>query len=91
MSISGMGFTGQISVDLQSNLQVNCMHVDSIGCFSSFVEHIRLVIMEIRSLGHLMSRLLILPESLLIFATIVAYLYTMFWQYIEEGILCLNH
>jgi alpha-glucosidase len=36
MSISGMGFTGSISVDLQNNLQVNCMHVGFNWVFSSF-------------------------------------------------------
>jgi alpha-glucosidase len=53
--------------------------------FSSFCRHTRLVIMEIRSHGHLMKRLLILLENLLTSLPVVTILYTMFWQYIEEG------
>jgi hypothetical protein len=50
MSISGMGLLGLISVDLQNNLQVIYMRWIQLG-FSSFVEHIRQVIMEIRAMG----------------------------------------
>jgi alpha-glucosidase len=69
MSISGMGFTGSDIGGFAEQPSGELYALDSIGCFHPFEEHIRLVIMEIRSLGHLMSRLLILPESLLIFAT----------------------
>jgi hypothetical protein len=56
----GMGLLVRISVDLQNNLQGIYMRA-GFNCFPSFCRHTRQVIMEIRSLGHLMKRLL-LPE-----------------------------
>jgi alpha-glucosidase len=91
MSISGMGLLGLISVDLQNNLQVIYMRVGFIGCFSSFCrthssgdhgdqEPWAFDVEVIDITRKFVNRYQLLP-----------YLYTMFWQYIEEGILCLNH
>jgi hypothetical protein len=49
--------------------------LDSIGCFSSFCEHIRLVIMEIRSLGHLMSKVIDITRKFVNFATSCCHTY----------------
>jgi alpha-glucosidase len=70
------GFAEQPSGDLYA--------VDSIGFFHPFVGHTLQGIMEIRSHGHLMKTLILL-ENLLRYQ-LLPYLYTMFWQYIEEGI-----
>jgi alpha-glucosidase len=60
------------------------MRVDSIGVFIPLWTHSSGDHGD-QEPGHLMKRLLILLESLLRYQ-LLPYLYTMFWQYIEEGI-----
>jgi alpha-glucosidase len=87
MSISGMGFTGsdiggfaeQPSGDLYARWI-------QLGVFILFVGHTLQGIMEIRSHGHLMKIIDITRKFVNLRYQLLPYLYTMFWQYIEEGI-----
>jgi alpha-glucosidase len=92
MSISGMGFTGSDIGGLQNNLQVIYMRGGFNWCFSSFC--------RTHSSGdHGDQEPWAFDEDIIDITRkfvnlryqLLPYLYTMFWQYIEEGILCLNH
>jgi alpha-glucosidase len=75
-----------ISVDSQNNLQVIYMRGGFNWVFSSFCRTHSSGDHGDQNHGHLMKRLLILLENLLTYVISCYHIYTMFWQYIEEGI-----